>query len=86
MQNQSHIRGRGLPISRAPLVTEIFKHLLMLKHNWLMSCNVHLSGQNVLNRVGVHCSRGDGGGPLVVNLVDMFVDLLVVEKSRKGLD
>ena len=25
MQNQSHIRGRGLPISRAPLVTEIFK-------------------------------------------------------------
>ena len=51
-----------------------------------MSCNVHLSGQNVLNRVSVHRSRGDGGGPLVVNLVDMFVDLLVVEKSRKGLD
>ena len=25
MQNQSHMSGRGLPISKAPLLTEIYK-------------------------------------------------------------
>ena len=82
MQNQSHIRGRGLPISRAPLVTEIFKqhYHILVKSKWLMS---HLSSQNVLHRVGIHSCRGYWGCPLVVNLVDMFVDLLMMEKSRK---
>ena len=43
--------------------------------------NVHLSGQDVLDGVSVDSSWSYGGSPLMVNLVDMLVDFLVVEKS-----
>ena len=33
----------------------------------------HLASEDVLHRVGVDCSGGDGGGPLVVNLHTVIV-------------
>ena len=92
IQNQSHMMGRGLPISRAPLDTEIWQHynittLQQYNITTLQHYNItplhhhnntalqhdresgeHLASEDVLHWVGVDCSEGDGGGPLVVNL------------------
>lgn len=43
--------------------------------------DVDLACQEVLQGMSVHSGRGNGGGPLVVDLVDVFVDQFVVEQS-----
>ena len=58
-----------------PQQGEVGTHDEWSQEHW---CNV---GHHMLQRVGVDTGDADRGGPLVVHLVNVFVDLAMVEQS-----
>ena len=99
MQNQSHMSGRGLSISKAPLLTDIYKENIIadFRTTWYGShlpsedgsCDslvtAYLPSEDVLDGMSIFSCRGYRGGPLMVHFVDMFVDQPVVKKPSKHL-